>query len=126
MLESNYLSIHHVSLLVADIDLAMHFYQQVLGLQQSTNRPDLGFPGAWFDIGQQQLHLLQLNNPAKGLERSEHVGRDFHFALFVKDINKIIDKLNKEGVNFTRSKSGRQAVFCRDPDNNGIEIIQTT
>ncbi len=124
MTDTNYVSIHHASLLVKDLVIACEFYGHVLGLQENKNRPDLGYPGAWFDIGSQQLHLLQLSNPLDGVVRPQHVGRDFHFAIYIRDINEIVDKLNKANITFTRSRSGRTALFCRDPDNNGIEFIQ--
>jgi len=122
--DTNFVSIHHVSLLVEDLAISTDFYGRFLGLKENKNRPALAYAGAWFDIGSQQLHLLELPNPAQGITRPEHVGRDFHFALYIKDIKKIIDKLDDADIPFTRSRSGRTALFCRDPDNNGIEFIQ--
>ena len=31
--------------------------------------------------------------------------------------------LEKEGIDYTMSRSGRQALFCRDPDGNALEFI---
>ena len=54
-------AIHHVSLLVDDTARALEFYQGVLGLKLSADRPAMGFSGAWLDLGgNQQIHLLQL------------------------------------------------------------------
>ena len=53
----------HVSLLVSDLDESLRFYVDTLGLNPDTGRPDLDFPGAWFQLGDQQLHLLRLANP---------------------------------------------------------------
>jgi glyoxylase I family protein len=36
----------------------------------------------------------------------------------------IQDALNKAGIIYTMSLSGRRALFCRDPDGNTIEIIE--
>jgi len=33
-------------------------------------------------------------------------------------------KLQNAGLKFTRSKSGRKAIFCRDYDGNGVELIE--
>ncbi len=55
--------IHHVSLIVADTDTALSFYSGLLGLESIKARPDLGFPGAWLALGEQQIHLLELPNP---------------------------------------------------------------
>ena len=51
--------IHHVSINVNDVDAALDFYVGVLNLELK-HRPDLGFPGAWIQAGEQQIHLLRL------------------------------------------------------------------
>lgn len=118
------LSIHHVSVLVADTRKALDFYCGVLGLEQDLNRPDLGYPGAWVNIADQQVHILELDNPDPVEGRPEHGGRDRHLALLVDDLDDIERALEARGMPFTRSKSGRKAIFCRDPDANGIELIE--
>ena len=118
-------SLHHVSLLVADTRRALGFYQGILGLRPSDKRPDLGFPGAWFELGHgQQIHLLQLPDPDRGRERPEHGGRDRHLAFMVSDLNALQAALEAAGVPYTRSGSGRRAIFCRDPDGNALEFIE--
>lgn len=118
------LSIHHVSVLVADTAQALDFYTGVLGLEVDPSRPDLGYPGAWVNIGPQQVHLLELDNPDPVEGRPAHGGRDRHLALLVDDLAAIEQTLNDRGIVFTRSKSGRKALFCRDPDGNGLELIE--
>jgi len=115
-------SIHHVSLLVEDTERALGFYHDLLGLA-AIERPPLNFPGAWLAIGDRQLHLLELPNPDTGIERPEHVGRDRHLALVVVQLDELASRLEKAGIVMTRSRSGRNALFCRDPDGNGIELI---
>ena len=118
------LSIHHISLVVADTQLAVEFYQGVLGLAVCDERPDLGFAGAWLSIGAQQIHLLEVENPDPVQGRPEHGGRDRHLAMTVDDLTEIEHKLQANNIFFTRSRSGRNALFCRDPDGNGVELIQ--
>ncbi|HEY9148266.1 MAG TPA: VOC family protein [Gammaproteobacteria bacterium] len=115
-------AIHHVSLLVADTELALGFYRDLLGLAV-VERPPLGFPGAWLAIGERQLHLLQLPNPDSESMRPAHVGRDRHLALTVSGLDELAQRLAEAGVAVSRSKSGRNALFCRDPDGNGVELI---
>lgn len=117
-------SIHHVSLLVADTERALGFYRDLLGLVV-IDRPELGFSGAWLAIGDRQLHLLTLPNPNPDAEaeRPEHVGRDRHLALVVEGLDELEQRLLQAGIAVTRSKSGRNAIFCRDPDGNGVELI---
>ncbi len=118
------LSLHHVSLLVKDTAKALEFYCGVLALEKDQNRPDLGFPGAWLNIGEQQIHLLELANPDPVNGRPEHGGRDRHTAFFIDDLAAMEAKLHNAGLKFTRSKSGRKALFCRDYDGNGVELIE--
>ncbi len=117
--------IHHASLVVADTAASLKFYSGVLGMQQ-TARPDLGFPGAWLQLGAQQIHLLELANPDPTTGRPEHGGRDRHIALSVSDLAPVKEVLDQNGIIYTLSKSGRQALFCRDPDGNALEILQQT
>ena len=117
------LAIHHVSLLVADTQQALGFYRDLLGLEL-TERPELGFPGAWLTIGDRQLHLLELPNPDPLRGRPEHVGRDRHLALVVSELDALVARLEQAGIPVTRSRSGRNACFCRDPDGNGVELVQ--
>ncbi len=84
----------------------------------------MGFPGAWLQIGEQQIHLLEVPNPDPVEGRPEHGGRDRHVALSVDNLAEIEQKLQQQGFSFTRSKSGRAAIFCRDPDGNGVELIE--
>jgi catechol-2,3-dioxygenase len=72
----------------------------------------------------QQIHLLRLPNPEAGIDRPEHGGRDRHVALLTDHLEAVASKLEQHGVTYSRSKSGRAALFCRDPDGNAIEIIQ--
>lgn len=123
---SNILGIHHCSVIIHDVDTALQFYVDILGLSQNQNRPDLGYPGAWLEAGKQQIHLLQLDNPDPVDGRPLHGGRDRHVALAVRSLDTIIVSLEAEGLDYTLSRSGRRALFCRDPDNNAVEIVEQT
>lgn len=116
-------TLHHASLIVANTVVSLTFYCDVLGMQQ-TDRPDLGFPGAWLQLGAQQIHLLELENPDPTTGRPEHGGRDRHIALSVPDLAPVKEVLDQNSIAYTLSKSGRQALFCRDPDGNALEILQ--
>jgi len=118
-------TLNHASLIVSDLDVSLTFYCDALGLQQ-VDRPDLGFPGAWFQLGDQQIHLLELENPDPTTGRPVHGGRDRHVALNVEALAPVKDILDKKGIVYTMSISGRKALFCRDPDGNAIEIIERT
>lgn len=115
---------NHASLLVSDLDASRRFYEGILGLTPSDKRPRLPFDGVWYEIGEQQIHLLQVPNPDAGAKRPEHGGLDRHVALNVADLAAIRRDLDQAGVHYTLSRSGRPALFCRDPDNNTFELIE--
>ena len=115
----------HASFLTIDLNQARAFYEGVLGLRPNSNRPTMSFDGVWYDVGpQQQLHLMQLPSPEIGLQRPAHGGRDRHVALAVSDLAELARRLEQAGVSYTLSKSGRSALFCRDPDDNALEFIE--
>jgi glyoxylase I family protein len=116
--------VHHVSLLVADTERALAFYRDLLGLPVDTERPDLGYPGAWLVVGNRQIHLLELPNPDTVIDRPRHGGRDRHVALTVDDLGWVARRLDQAQVAYTRSRSGRRALFCRDPDANALEFVE--
>lgn len=117
-------AVHHVSLIVADTGRALAFYRDLLGLATDPARPDLGYPGAWLRVGGHQIHLLELPNPDPVEGRPAHGGRDRHLALSVDNLDALVQKLEAAGVGYTLSRSGRRALFCRDPDANALELVE--
>lgn len=118
------MSIDHYSMVVADTARSLAFYTTILGLTVDDTRPDLGYPGAWLNVGSQQIHLLEVPNPDPVTGRPEHGGRDRHLALQVSDLEKVVKRLEEAGISYSKSKSGRAALFCRDPDGNAIELLE--
>lgn len=118
----------HSTILVADLAQSIDFYEGLLGLEADAARPDLGYPGKWYNLGQQQIHLMQLPDPEKDdayqLDSPEHAGRDRHIAIEVDSVENLAKLLDKENIRFTMSRSGRRALFCRDPDGNGLEFVE--
>jgi glyoxylase I family protein len=115
---------HHASLIVHSTPRSLEFYLGVLGLKKIEERPDLGYPGAWLSIGEQQLHLLELPNPDPLENRPSHGGRDRHLAFQVADLQPLIALLEQHQIAYSLSRSGRRALFCRDPDQNALEFIE--
>jgi len=111
------LGVHHVSINVSDVDAALDFYVGALGFVPRTDRPDFGFPGAWLDIGGEQLHLIGGPVPAS-------LGQ--HFAVRVHDLDATVAELRARGLSVGDPSpvgTGRQA-FVNDPDGNTVELHQ--
>ena len=120
----NIFAFNHVSLLVADTARALEFYCGVLGLAVDESRPKLTFPGAWLALGNGQIHLLELPDTGSHGGPHEHGGRDRHVAMSVRDLDTITAALEAAGIRYSSSRSGRRALFCRDPDGNAIELVE--
>jgi len=117
-------AIDHCSLIVGDTSKALEFYTGILDLKLDESRPDLGYPGAWLQLGNSQIHLLEVPDPDSAADRPEHGGRDRHVALQVSDLSIVIQRLQQAGIAYSKSKSGRLALFCRDYDDNAIELVE--
>jgi catechol 2,3-dioxygenase-like lactoylglutathione lyase family enzyme len=109
--------LHHAAFTVTDMDAAVAFYA-LLGFAP-IERPDFGFPGAWLEAGQAQVHLLESADqpPSPGT----------HVALKVDDLDAVVADLEAKGVRASRLPhvpgAGRQA-FVSDPSGNQIELNQ--
>lgn len=87
----------------------------------------LPYRGRWLWLGPDMLHLMELPNPDSDCVefRPPHGGKDRHVCLGVRDIQPLIATLEANNVPFTMSRSGRPALFFRDPDANTIEAVET-
>ena len=122
----NIFAIVHASFIVKNTKISLEFYRDILRLSIDMTRPDLGYPGAWLNVGGQQLHLLELPNPNPITNRPPHGGRDRHVAFSVNQLESLQNALDQYQIVYTLSKSSRKALFVRDPDGNALEFIQQT
>jgi len=118
------LQLLHISFIISDLQKAIKFYEGMLGLERD-NRPELGFDGLFYKLGNnQQLHLMCVQNPYQDYTQPKHGGRDRHIALAVNNLQQTCNKMNQANITYTLSRSGRAALFCRDPDGNVIELCE--
>lgn len=110
--------IDHVSVLVTDLGRSRQFYRDVLGLKEIAKPRTFDFRVLWFDLGNQQLHLLQKPQPDTRSPR--------HFALRVRDAGQARRYFHQHGIatEETTPIPGADRFFLADPDGNRIEVIQ--
>jgi catechol 2,3-dioxygenase-like lactoylglutathione lyase family enzyme len=113
--------IQHCSLAVQNLERAAAFYRDVLGLLEiaiPSTFPAAGLQVRWFQIGGQQIHLLQ--------ESEAHPPSQRHLALQVDDALAARKRLHAKGIDFDEAVHipGADRFFISDPDGNRIEIIE--
>jgi catechol 2,3-dioxygenase-like lactoylglutathione lyase family enzyme len=116
--------IQHVNVNVDDLDAAIPFYRDVLGLTLDET-PDQGFRCQFFKIGgTQQIHMNEMQDE-----------RQFrgHFCLVVPDFMGLFARAKAAGVidvapwgKVRQLPNGKMQMFVRDPSGNLIEIANTS
>ncbi len=112
--------LNHVAIHVRDLNASRRFYRDILGLPE-ISRPLFDFEGAWFALGQQELHLI-LNESLPDADRGH-----YHFALRVDDPFSAKAELTNRGISDLegpkRRPDGATQLFFRDPDGYRIELF---
>lgn len=115
--------IHHISLVVSDIERARAFYGSTLQLRELV-RPPFDFAGAWYALGTQQLHLIEDKQGSRQNDEIKTRGR--HVAFQVDEVDHVIQFLQQRDIPLVEkkfSKSGFHQIFMNDPDGNTIEFM---
>lgn len=124
-------SLHHVSLAVTDLERSRAFYSGVLGLREIA-RPPFPFAGAWYGVGDRQLHLIVHERPT--LRSGGIDSQDVHLALRVASYTAAAAWLRAHGYTpdapdelrrLRENPAGRAGfpqLFLLDPDRHVIEL----
>lgn len=111
----------HVNINVINLDLALDFYQKVIGfqiLEQTNQKAVLTADG--------KIGLLTIEQPADVLPKEERKSGLYHFALLLPtraDLSAFFRHLYETGYRFGASDHlVSEALYITDPDGNGIEV----
>ena len=141
-------SFFHSGFIVRDVDQAVEFYTNVLGLKVAMRMERqgefidqvLGFSGthikgAFLDLGDgHQLELIQYLSPASGpggISRND-LGAA-HVAFYVEDIDRFYAEKSRQGLRPInppaehRDEQGkliRKVLYAQDPDGNWLEFVE--
>jgi catechol 2,3-dioxygenase-like lactoylglutathione lyase family enzyme len=116
-------SLHHVNVTVpAEHEAAAkNFYGTVLGLKQVPKPAAARQSGAWYQIGDNQLHLSVDEEPASISSR--------HVCFTVDDLAETERKFRDAEVEIIpdpRPIPGTRRFYVRDPGGNQLEIVQVS
>jgi lactoylglutathione lyase len=121
----------HTMLRVGDLDRAVKFYTEVLGMQllRTTDRPDQKYALAFVGYdAEEKTAVLELTYNY-GVDKYEMGTAYGHVAIAVPDAYKACEEVKKRGGTVTREagpvKGGTTVIaFVQDPDGYKIELIQ--
>jgi len=115
-------ALHHVNVTVpAEFEAAAkEFYVSLLGLKQVPKPAAARQTGAWYQIGDNQLHLsVEDEHPAPLSSR--------HVCFYVSDLLETENRFRDAGVEIfpdPRPIPGTERFYVRDPGGNQLEIVQ--
>ncbi len=123
--------INHIAILVEDIESALPFWRDALGLQLSeieeveTERARVAF----FPTGESQIELVQPTAAETGLGRhlQKHGGGLHHLCLEVPDIEFSLEKLRHHGIELINESprvrdSGTKYAFIHPKSTGGVLV----
>lgn len=124
--------LHHVAIIVTDLERSAPFYQQLFGLKP-IDRPPFPIPGLWLGVGSLQVHLTVY---AAGNFRTRQVDNDdIHFAFHTADFEGFVTHARTMGFSEElprddqrhmilkrQGMAGFPQLYLMDPDRNIIEV----
>ena len=106
--------LHHAAFRVSDFEASKKFYEELLGFRPLQERPNFPFAGAWYGLGEGQLHLIQSAPMGDSIDPTNP-----HVALEVEDYEATKEVLKSRGIEFL--ELGPQ-LWIKDPDGNTVEL----
>jgi catechol 2,3-dioxygenase-like lactoylglutathione lyase family enzyme len=126
------LRLHHVAVIVTDLERSAAFYQQLFGLEPIA-RPPFPIPGRWLGVGGLAVHLTVY--PAGNFRSGGVDNDDIHFAFNTDDFEGFVARAEAMGFRADaevgdpkrmilkrQGMAGFPQVYLIDPDRNIIEV----
>ncbi len=127
-------AIHHISLIVRDLDACRHFYVEVLGLQEVARPASFKFAGAWFRAGAAELHVIHSDDAAQAPgdapvrtapDRDATYAR--HFCFQITEVDLLLATLRAHNIPIVVGPrprgDGAVQTYISDPDGHLVELV---
>ena len=122
------MQIHHIAIVVKDLDAALAFYRDALGIEVSERRkvPTEGVEIAFLPMENSELELLEPLDPANSIgrfldKRGEGI---HHVCILVEDIAAAVTRMEDEGAQMaTEVRShpdGTRYAFVHPKSTHGV------
>ncbi|MCD6284610.1 MAG: methylmalonyl-CoA epimerase [Anaerolineae bacterium] len=122
------MEIHHIAIAVKDLDTALTFYRDTLGIEVSERRkvPTEGVEVAFLPLENSELELLEPLDPANSIgrfldKRGEGI---HHVCILVEDIAAAVTRMKDEGAQMaTEVRShpdGTRYAFVHPKSTHGV------
>ena len=122
-------SIHHIGIAVRDLDVALAFYRDTLGLEVTERRevPEEGVEIAFLPTGEGEIELLEPLDEESGVARFlEKRGEGLHhICLTVEDVEATMERLRAAGARLLSKEPrvnvhGTRYVFVHPRSAHGV------
>lgn len=126
------LRLHHVAVIVTDLERSAAFYRGLFGLEPIA-RPPFPIPGMWLGVGDLAVHLTVY--PAGNFRNRGVDNDDIHFAFNTDDFEGFVERAKGMGFNENSAETdpmrmivkrqgmaGFPQAYLTDPDKNIIEV----
>ncbi|MCK5053235.1 MAG: methylmalonyl-CoA epimerase [Anaerolineales bacterium] len=123
--------INHIAIVVEEIDDALHFWRDALGLTVTRVEevPDQDSVVAFLPVGDTEIELVKPTSAESGVARYlENRGPGIHHICFeVDDIEASLDSLKASGVRLINSDpvigvGGKRIAFIHPESTNGVLV----
>ncbi len=123
--------IHHLAVLVEDIEASLHFWRDILGMvpSQITDVPAEGAQVAFLPVGESEIELVQPSNQDSSLGRylQKRGPGLHHVCLLVDDLPVFLKQLSARGVQLINEQprvgdDGRLYAFIHPKSTQGVLV----
>lgn len=133
----NIKSINHIAIVVDDIDSALEFWRDALGLELSyvEDVPDQQSVVAFLPSGEAEIELVKPTTEESGIARylNKHGPGLHHICFQVEDIDAALERLKRHGVALineepTIGTGGKKVAFIHPKSTHGVllELYELT
>jgi catechol 2,3-dioxygenase-like lactoylglutathione lyase family enzyme len=129
--------INHVNIVVQDLEKAIRFYCEVLGMENVTRNPTFASRGAWLRKNYAEIHLIHVDSATHAPgdlsfmaaeNTDKEISNSRHFSLVIDDTESLVSQLQKHKIPIVYGPVDRPGglvqTYCYDRDGHLIEFSQ--